>query len=70
MKTSIEIGLSFGMLLLLATAAGQTVNSDSWAATDALGRKVCEYGEAGDRKKDQAKKMPEIPPEPDKPATR
>ena len=25
---------------------------------------------AGDRKKDQAKKMPEIPPEPDKPATR
>ena len=53
MKTSIEIGLSFGMLLLLATAAGQTVNSDSWAATDALGRKVCEYGEAGDRKKDK-----------------
>ena len=51
MKTSIEIGLSFGMLLLLATAAGQTVNSDSWAATDALGRKVCEYGEAGDRKR-------------------
>ena len=53
MKTSIEIGLSLGMLLLLATAAGQTVNSDSWAATDALGRKVCEYGEAGDRKKDK-----------------
>ena len=52
MKTSIEIGLSLGMLLLLASAAGQTVNSDSWAATDALGRKVCEYGEAGDRKKD------------------
>ena len=25
---------------------------------------------AGNRKKDQAKKMPEIPPEPDKPATR
>ena len=53
MKTSIKIGLSLGMLLLLATAAGQTVNSDSWAATDALGRKVCEYGEAGDRKKDK-----------------
>ena len=54
MKTSIKIGLSLGMLLLLATAAaGQAVNSDSWAATDALGRKVREYKEAGDKKKDK-----------------
>ena len=51
MKTSIKIGLSLGMLLLLATAAGQAVNSDSWAATDALGRKVREYKDAGDKKK-------------------
>lgn len=42
------------MLLLLATAAaGQAVNSDSWAATDALGRKVREYKDAGDKKKDK-----------------
>ena len=54
MKTSIKIGLSLGMLLLLATAAaGQAVNSDSWAATDALGRKVREYKNAGDKKKDK-----------------
>ncbi len=54
MKTSIKIGLSLGMLLLLATAAaGQAVNSDSWAATDALGRKVREYKDAGDKKKDK-----------------
>ena len=54
MKTSLKIGLSLGMLLLLATAAaGQAVNSDSWAATDALGRKVREYKNAGDKKKDK-----------------
>ena len=31
----------------------QSVNSDFWAATDALGRKVREYGETGERKKDK-----------------
>ena len=39
--------------LIGGSAFGQTVNSDSWAATDALGRKVREYKDAGDKKKDK-----------------
>ncbi len=46
-------GLWTGGLLLCASAAAQTVNSDAWAATDALGRKVREYDEAGDKNKDK-----------------
>ena len=33
--------------------SGQTVNSDQWSATDALGRKVCEHQQAGDKKQDK-----------------
>ena len=39
--------LCAGALLLGGTAPAQTVGSDSWAATDALGRKVRDYKEAG-----------------------
>ena len=46
-------GLWTGGLLLCASATAQTVNSDAWAATDALGRKVREYDEAGNKKKDK-----------------
>jgi len=28
----------------------QIVSSDSWTATDALGRKICDYKTAGERK--------------------
>ncbi|MFR5872021.1 MAG: hypothetical protein ACLUEV_10880 [Alistipes sp.] len=38
--------------MLGGTAPAQTVGSDSWAATDALG-KVREYKDAGDKKKDK-----------------
>ncbi len=27
------------------------VNSDTWSATDALGRKVCEYQDVGEKRK-------------------
>ena len=42
--------LCAGALLLGGTAPAQTVGSDSWAATDALGRKVRDYKEAGAKK--------------------
>ncbi|MFR3488663.1 MAG: hypothetical protein ACLTTP_04955 [Alistipes ihumii] len=42
-----------GALLLGGTAPAQTVGSDSWAATDALGRKVRDYKEAGAKKPDK-----------------
>ena len=45
--------LCAGSLLLCGSAAAQNVNSDTWAATDALGRKVREHDEAGDKKKDK-----------------
>ena len=45
--------LCAGSLLLCGSAAAQNVNSDAWAATDALGRKVREHDEAGDKKKDK-----------------
>ena len=46
--------MALGTVCLIGGSAfGQTVNSDSWAATDALGRKVSEYKDAGDKKKDK-----------------
>ena len=45
--------LCAGALLLGGTAPAQTVGSDSWAATDALGRKVRDYKEAGAKKPDK-----------------
>lgn len=45
--------LCAGALLLGGTAPAQTVGSDSWAATDALGRKVRDYQEAGAKKPDK-----------------
>ena len=30
------------------------VNSDTWSAADALGRKVCEYQDVGEKKKDNS----------------
>ena len=54
MKNLTCLGLLLGICCLWAAGApAQTVNSDSWAATDALGRKVREYKEAGDKKKDK-----------------
>ena len=48
------VTLCAGICLALAgNTAAQSVNSDFWAATDALGRKVREYGETGERKKDK-----------------
>ncbi len=41
------------LCLLPGTSTGQAVNSDSWAATDALGRKLRSYEEAGIRRKDK-----------------
>ena len=38
---------------MIGTLPAQTVNSDTWAATDALGRKVRDYQEAGEKKKDK-----------------
>ena len=49
-KFTVELGT---VCLIGGSAFGQTVNSDSWAATDALGRKVSEYKDAGDKKKDK-----------------
>ena len=54
MKNLTCLGLLLGICCLWAAGApAQTVNSDSWAATDALGRKVREYKNAGDKKKDK-----------------
>ncbi len=38
---------------MIGSLPAQTVNSDTWAATDALGRKVRDYQEAGEKKKDK-----------------
>ena len=45
--------LCAGALVLGGPAPAQTVGSDSWAATDALGRKVRDYKEAGAKKSDK-----------------
>lgn len=45
---------AFALLICCAgSAMAQPVVSDQWAATDALGRKVREYRDAGDKKKDK-----------------
>lgn len=52
MKYSLIIIL--GAILATTTyAQNPTVNSDSWSATDALGRKVKEYKDTGDKKKNK-----------------
>ena len=47
----------FVVLAFTVTAAfnavGQLTNSDYWAATDALGRKVCDYTSAGAKRRDK-----------------
>ena len=54
MKFLTKFTVALGTVCLIGGSAfGQTVNSDSWAATDALGRKVSEYKDAGDKKKDK-----------------
>ena len=46
--------LILGAILATTTyAQNPTVNSDNWAATDALGRKVKEYKDTGDKKKNK-----------------
>lgn len=53
MKSSILIIL-YGILnLTFLSAQTPVVKSDGWSATDALGRKVREYKDAGDKKKDK-----------------
>lgn len=37
----------------IENAIAQCLSSDQWAATDALGRKVCDYKVAGQKKKDK-----------------
>jgi hypothetical protein len=44
----------FSLLWIFTCAvSGQEINSDHWAATDALGRKVREYKDAGDKRTDK-----------------
>ncbi|MGV8136930.1 MAG: hypothetical protein AB2L20_17100 [Mangrovibacterium sp.] len=52
MKQSIFKLATAAVVVCLGTCTGwsQTVNSDQWAATDALGRKVREFKDAGSRK--------------------
>ncbi|WP_234367722.1 hypothetical protein [Parabacteroides pacaensis] len=52
MKHCIFISL-FWALSAIVYAQNFVVNSDTWTATDALGRKVREYKDAGDKKKDK-----------------
>ena len=58
MNQSIRILLRITVPCLLfclgsSPVSSQTVSSDSWAATDALGRKVRDYQEAGNKKQDK-----------------
>lgn len=45
--------ISLSFCCLTKQSAGQVVNSDQWAASDALGREVCSYENAGDKKDDK-----------------
>jgi hypothetical protein len=47
--------LSFIVLLSITAIKSQErgINSDQWAATDALGRKVADYSTAGQKRKDK-----------------
>ena len=51
----------FAVLTIIGTNAyfvtGQVASSDNWAATDALGRKVCDFNTAGAKKKDKVVAM-------------
>ncbi|MDR1369930.1 MAG: hypothetical protein LBJ72_07365, partial [Dysgonamonadaceae bacterium] len=47
------VGLFMTAFFACNITAQNEVNSDQWVATDALGRKVREYGEAGDKRKDK-----------------
>jgi len=53
--TLVKVGviLSAALFLTPFNSTGQAVNSDSWAATDALGRKVRAFEDAGTKKKDK-----------------
>ena len=48
-----KIALTVVLCCYSVAVSGQTVNSDQWSATDALGRKVCEHQQAGDKKQDK-----------------
>jgi len=54
-STLVKVGvfLSAALFLTPFNSTGQVVNSDSWAATDALGRKVRAFEDAGTKKKDK-----------------
>ena len=47
------IAIVFFITLGMNRSDGQSVFSDQWSATDALGRKVREYKEAGEKRKDK-----------------
>ena len=56
MKISISLKLVFILVLIVSNVKylnAQTVSSDQWVATDALGRKVCDFETAGDKKEDK-----------------
>ena len=49
----IGVSLAAALLFTPCILMGQDFNSDSWAATDALGRKVRSYEDAGTKRKDK-----------------
>ncbi len=57
MKAKINKYIIFSILFLVVTvnvrSQNWTVESDQWAATDALGRKVVDFSTAGEKKKDK-----------------
>ena len=53
MKYTILLGIFFFCSSVSVSAQNQLVNSDGWAATDALGRKVREFKDAGEKRKDK-----------------
>lgn len=53
-KLPVIVVMSITFFILgIGKIQAQIVNSDNWAATDALGRKVREYKDAGDKRKDK-----------------
>lgn len=53
LKRCASIALPLLFICGFENICAQQVNSDYWAATDALGRKVCDYNNAGNKKKDK-----------------
>jgi hypothetical protein len=51
--SKIGVILLAALYFLPCNSTGQVVNSDSWAATDALGRKLREYKDTGAKRKDK-----------------